>query len=48
MKEYKTLEQLIQEAWAKKGLKVIEERVRVLKHGRTKWTIIAVREEQTK
>ena len=43
---YKSLEQQIQELWASRGLEVIEERFRALKHGKLKWVIIAKKKKE--
>lgn len=40
-KVYKSLEQQIRELWASRGLEVVQERFRALKHGRFEWRIIA-------
>lgn len=41
MKEYKTLEQQIQELWESRGLKVLEEIFEPLGKNKFRWTITA-------
>jgi hypothetical protein len=43
-----SMETLIRDLWANKGLEVIEERVRALKGGKWRWIIIAKVKKESK